>query len=894
MNRAAFADALDALPAALLFYDKDERLVVWNAQVSRFYPGIGPHLVPGAALNELAVEFINTGFQTDSRSRDTLIASLLANCRHDGHCEVRQLHERRLFIQHQRTADGGIISLHTDITALDTVQSSRQLLHDDFLLAAESIHIGIWDWQVTTDVLHLNDAFLNLLGEPRGQLQHTSRFLLSLIHPEDRDLLKNAMQRASEHQMPVFECEIRVQHRSGKWLWMLLSGQIIALTVTGEIERLIGTLQDITRRKEAELISRDAANAARAANEAKSAFLANMSHEIRTPMNGILGMTQLCLDTELNGEQREYLSLVMSSAQSLLHIIDDILDFSKIEAGKIVLHEEYVALRPFIQSLVRPLMPLASEKQIELLVEVDERVPEMMRVDVVRLRQVLTNLLSNALKFTPQGEILLAVAPAAQDGEWRFRVRDSGIGIPPEKQQVIFEAFSQADTSTTRRYGGTGLGLTISARLVAMMGGQLTVASEANQGSEFSFTLPLHSAEQATPEVQPLTHFNGERVLVVDDNATNRRLMQAMLNQLGLNPVCVSGAAGALALLENDSDFPVIVLDAQMPEMDGISLALEISVLPQASRSKIIMLSSMSRDLDLSTLRRTGIAWYLNKPVDQQELARALGEALRPDPAKPAPVKTAASVVAELAHSAPMRILLAEDNPVNQLLAVRLLEKLGHECVTVDNGLLALEAWRRGGWDILLMDLQMPVMDGEAAIRALRQEEALRGGHQIAIVMTAHAMQGDKERCLAMGFDGYLSKPVALVSLADELSRFAPQSAPSPPDGLPDSAQLLAAFDGDMGLLKELLGLFAEGFDELAALLDAALAAGDGDQAHRLAHKLRGEAATFGFTGLTELLLEIESQEPGAPSARREPWRQALGTQQRRVREFLIQLLEGS
>ncbi|EOV9557669.1 response regulator [Cronobacter turicensis] len=894
MNRAAFADALDALPAALLFYDKDERLVAWNAQVSRFYPGIGPHLVPGAALSELAVEFINTGFQTDSRSRDTLIASLLANCRHDGHCEVRQLHERRLFIQHQRTADGGIISLHTDITALDTVQSSRQLLHDDFLLAAESIHIGIWDWQVTTDVLHLNDAFLNLLGEPRGQLQHTSRFLLSLIHPEDRDLLKNAMQRASEHQMPVFECEIRVQHRSGKWLWMLLSGQIIALTVTGEIERLIGTLQDITRRKEAELISRDAANAARAANEAKSAFLANMSHEIRTPMNGILGMTQLCLDTELNGEQREYLSLVMSSAQSLLHIIDDILDFSKIEAGKIVLHEEYVALRPFIQSLVRPLMPLASEKQIELLVEVDERVPEMMRVDVVRLRQVLTNLLSNALKFTPQGEILLAVAPAAQDGEWRFRVRDSGIGIPPEKQQVIFEAFSQADTSTTRRYGGTGLGLTISARLVAMMGGQLTVTSEANQGSEFSFTLPLHSAEQATPEVQPLTHFNGERVLVVDDNATNRRLMQAMLNQLGLNPVCVSGAAGALALLENDSDFPVIVLDAQMPEMDGISLALEISVLPQASRSKIIMLSSMSRDLDLSTLRRTGIAWYLNKPVDQQELARALGEALRPDPAKPAPVKTAASVVAELAHSAPMRILLAEDNPVNQLLAVRLLEKLGHECVTVDNGLLALEAWRRGGWDILLMDLQMPVMDGEAAIRALRQEEALRGGHQIAIVMTAHAMQGDKERCLAMGFDGYLSKPVALVSLADELSRFAPQSATPPPDGLPASAQLLAAFDGDMGLLKELLGLFAEGFDELAALLDAALAAGDGEQAHRLAHKLRGEAATFGFTGLTELLLEIESQEPGAPSARREPWRQALGTQQRRVREFLIQLLEGA
>ncbi len=893
MNSASLAPALDALPAALLVYDKDERLIAWNAQVSRFYPGIEAHLVEGAALSALAQSFIHAGYQTDSRSRDTLVASLIANCRHDGHCEVRQLQQRRLFIQHQRTADGGIISLHTDISALDNVQNTRQLLHDDFLLAAESIHIGIWDWQVTTDALHLNDAFLNLLGEPRGQLQHTSHFLLSLIHPDDRDLLKSAMQRASEHQMPVFECEIRVQHRSGQWLWMLLSGQIIALTVTGEIERLIGTLQDITRRKEAELISREAANAARAANEAKSAFLANMSHEIRTPINGILGMTQLCLDTDLNSEQREYLTLVMSSAQSLLHIIDDILDFSKIEAGKIVLHEEYVALRPFIQSLVRPLMPLASEKQIELLVEVDERVPETLRVDVVRLRQVLTNLLSNALKFTHQGEILLAVAPGPQPGEWRFRVRDSGIGIPPEKQQVIFEAFSQADTSTTRRYGGTGLGLTISARLVAMMGGQLTVASEANQGSEFSFTLPLQSAAQATPEIPAQTHFNGERVLVVDDNATNRRLMQAMLKQLGLTPVCVSGATGALALLENDSDFPVIVLDAQMPEMDGISLALEISVLPQASRSKIIMLSSMSRDLDLSTLRRTGIAWYLNKPVDQQELARALSEALRPEPARTEQAAPVAPVMPELAHSAPMRILLAEDNPVNQLLAVRLLEKLGHECVTVDNGLLALEAWRGGGFDILLMDLQMPVMDGEAAIRALRQEEAQRGGHQIAIVMTAHAMQGDKERCLAMGFDGYLSKPVALVALADELSRFAPQSAPPPPDGLPDSAQLLAAFDGDMALLKELLGLFSEGFDELAGLLDAALAAGDGEQAHRLAHKLRGEAATFGFDGLTARLLEIESQEPGATPAQREAWRQALGTQQRRVREFLIQLLEG-
>lgn len=893
MNAPSLYD-LNALPVAVMIYDADERLVAWNDNITHFYPTIAPYLHIGATLSELAVRFIDAAYDTEPGRRQALAASIVANCRLDNHCEVRESGARRLFSQHQRLPDGGIASLHTDISRLDTAQSSRQLLHDDFLLAAESIHIGIWDWHVTPDILQVNDTLLALTGQPRGEWHYSARFLMGLVHEEDRALLRETMQKASKHHRPVFECEIRVRNAEGQWRWMLLSGQVVTLSMAGEMERVIGTLQDITRRKEAELIAIDAAKAARLANEAKSAFLANMSHEIRTPMNGILGMTQLCLETDLNTEQREYLTLVMSSAQALLHIINDILDFSKIEAGKIVLEEEALTLRPFIQTLIRPHMPAASEKGVELLVDISPQVPDVLRVDSGRLRQILTNLLSNALKFTHEGEVLLTIEPDAQAGRWRFRVRDSGIGIPAEKQQLIFEAFSQADSSTTRRYGGTGLGLTISARLVAMMGGLLQVTSTPGLGSEFSFSLALESA-LAAGDNDNAQRFSGERVLVVDDNATNLRLLNAMLTTMGLTPCCVDNPKEALAQVSQQPPFPVILLDAQMPDMDGVSLALELSVLPQARQSRIIMLSSMNRHFDMSMLKRIGIAHYLHKPVDQSELHQAIGSLLRP--ASPAPANNAAPTPPAPAGAPqrPLRILLAEDNLVNQRLANRLLEQLGHRCETVGDGAEALRLWRAESWDVVLMDLQMPHMDGETAIQLLREEERLRAGaRQPVVAMTAHAMQGDKERCLAMGFDGYIAKPVTREALVAELNRVAAEPQPAPQaetaasdEGLPEESALLEQCGGDPQLVAELMTIFRDEIASLVAEIEQAGAAGDREALRRAAHKLRGEAISLDFTRLGELLRQLETGANTLSETHLEQLLQALRLEQTRVVAWL-------
>ncbi|WJY16989.1 response regulator [Pectobacteriaceae bacterium CE90] len=856
--------ALDHLNAAILVYDADDRLIAFNQKAIEFYPEVKDVLKVGITLHDLVASFISAGYiSDDTENRQSLIDAMAKRSRLDSHYEVRQLPDRKLFIQISHTPDGGRVSLHTDITRYSEVLNSRKQLHEDFLLIAESTHIGIWDWNAREDILQVSDIFLALLGYPRIAWNYSSNLLAALTHPDDRETVTNLLHAASNQRLPIFDCEIRILHFDGHYRWMLLSGQISSLTIEGKIERVIGTMQDITNRKEAEAFSRQSAAAAQAANEAKSLFLANMSHEIRTPMNGILGMAQLCLDTKLTHEQHDYITMVYNSARSLLHIIDDILDFSKVEAGKIVLNEEDFELRPFIQEIIRPFMPGATEKNIELLVDISQDVPQMLRGDNLRLRQVLNNLVSNALKFTHHGEILLKISLVPHNDRLLFLVHDTGIGIPDEKQKLIFESFSQVDASTTRKYGGTGLGLTISARLVEMMEGKLVVESVPGEGSTFSFTLPFpFSCHTDVRSLVLPAELLGTQVLVVDDNATNLRLMKDMLRNMGLRPITVSSGALALSLVESNSDFPLIMLDVQMPDMDGVSLATTLSAMPAFHNSTFIMLSSMGRAMDSTALTALGVSYVLSKPIAQSELFNIIVKSFTG--------KHCPALPEELATPQPdsldaYRILLAEDNLVNQKLAVNFLNKLGHQCDVANNGMEVLEKLDETDYDLIFMDLQMPEMDGGKATQIIRDMESHQPAlqHHIIIALTAHAMQGDREYCLQHGFDGYLAKPITMKALQQEIHRVMTQEQkltplPDPTRETMDEQTLLQRFYGDTALMKELSGIFIQRFPDSIATLHTAINERELQTVQQEAHKLRGESSNFGCDKLVALLQQIE------------------------------------
>ncbi len=495
-------------------------------------------------------------------------------------------------------------------------------------------------------------------------------------------------------------------------------------------------------------------------------------------------MTDLALGTELDPEQREYLETVKMSADSLLTVINDILDFSKIEAGKIDLEAADFNLRDCVETTLKTLALRADEKGLELLCEIAPEVPDVVQGDSGRLRQVIMNLVGNAIKFTDRGEVALRVKRAEQDGKGcllHFTVADTGIGIPPQKRKAIFDPFSQADTSTTRKYGGTGLGLTISTRLVDMMGGKIWVDSEVGRGSEFHFTVRagLSNAKRIQAgAVAPPEILRGVKVLVVDDNQTNRRILDGMLKRWEMMPTLVSGGEEALTQLSAaraaGESYGLILTDMHMPDMNGFALVECIRQKPELSTATIMMLTSAGHRGDAARCQELGVVAYLLKPIRQSELREAIARVLGAKEQKGAiPLITRYSLYDEREPSASLRVLLTEDNPVNQRLATRLLEKRGHHVTVARNGREALVVLEKETFDLVLMDLQMPEMDGFEATAAIREQEKGSGKHHQIVALTAHAMKGDREKCLAAGMDGYLTKPIRPPELDEILARYA-------------------------------------------------------------------------------------------------------------------------
>jgi two-component system, sensor histidine kinase and response regulator len=674
-----------------------------------------------------------------------------------------------------------------DVTRRKSIE--QELAHERNLFNAlmENIPDTIYFQDTECRFMRINAAQASMLGitDPKEAIGKTD---FDYFPAEIAQGFYDSERKLLESGQPILDAIQKIPRPDGQVQW-LSATEVPIYDSQRKIIGFVGISRDITERKRVEAELQKAKEDAEEANRAKSEFLANMSHEIRTPMNGIVGMTELALDTPLSSEQREYLTLVKDSADALLTLINDVLDYSKIEAGKLTLDQTDFNLLDVLTNTLRSLSVRASQKNLELIWSAKPGVPEHVSGDAGRIRQVIVNLVGNAIKFTERGEVAVTVRLETQQDhsvQLHFSVRDTGIGIASERQRAIFEAFTQADSSMTRKFGGTGLGLSISSRLVDMMGGKIWLESELGKGSTFHFTARLGLTETGRTEFTPkeVISLRGLHVLIVDDNSTNRKILDAMLGHWLMQTTMASSGEEGLAVLERAASagtpFPLVLLDAQMPEMDGFLLADHIKRNPKLAGATIMMLTSAGQRGDAARCRELGIAVYLIKPIRQSELLEAILAALGKPVREERPTVITRHTLRERRRK--LRILLAEDNLVNQQLALRLLEKRGHTVTVAPDGSEALALLKKSPFDLVLMDVQMPRMDGFQATTAIRQEEETTGVHVPIIAMTAHAMEGDRERCLAAGMDAYIFKPIQGNELITMVEKMGSSSLSQKPD----------------------------------------------------------------------------------------------------------------